>query len=150
MLKAFLAALRRFLDRWLPQPEPPAIEPEETKEKTAAADNGYDVFHYHDGERERRIDPLAAWRKIWNHPDCDIASDIKIAQDPTKSTDGEPMFKPADVFAAEDRINALVRDVFGVKAYNGEDQTGLTVERTQELLTDYFTWMNERKKKRSS
>lgn len=106
-----------------------------------------EIFVYWDGERERRADPLVLWRKIWNHPECNLQPDYKMAANPTRQ-DGQPMFPREMVLAAEDRIFALIREVFDVKQFT-ENSPGLTVTKTEDLLVAFLEYMDELKKKRS-
>lgn len=101
------------------------------------------IFRYHDGTRSRAIDPLVAWRRMWEHPTCNPEKDIEPATGLT--SDGTPI--PFDQ-AAQDRVIAMARDMFDLKPFN-ENGTGLTIDETQGLLFQFMLFMNAIKKKRA-
>lgn len=106
------------------------------------------LFAYWDGEKERHIDPLVAWRAIWSHSACDFANDAKTALDP-KGPDGQPLLPRAAVLDAEDKITGMTRDVFGVREWT-EAAPGLTLDETNTLLARFLAFISELKKKRNS
>lgn len=99
------------------------------------------IFRFYDGSRDRAIDPLVAWRTMWEHPTCNPNTDFEpavgIAPDGS-STKYDP--------AAQDRVLDMARQMFGVKAYS-EDNPGLTIEETFALLWRFMNYMNTLKKK---
>lgn len=106
------------------------------------------LFEYWDGQRTRQIDPIAAYRAIWTNPACDLASDARTAQNPL-TADGLPMIPAAEVYAAEDRLRQMTRDVFGVQAWS-ETQPGLTVDEVDQLLASFWVYIHQLKKKRNT
>lgn len=105
------------------------------------------LFGYWDGSQQRRIDPLVAWRGIHNHPDCNWVADMRMAANPLLK-DGSSFYPVEEVRAAEDRLLALIRDVFGVREWQ-EDQPGLTIDETNELLGNFIQYVADLKKKRN-
>lgn len=90
-----------------------------------------DIFQFWDGRRIRRIDPLVAWRVMWQHPTCNVSDDLNAADN------GD--------FEAQARALAMTRDMFGVQAWS-EDSPGLTVDETYSLLCDFLDYMGRKKK----
>lgn len=107
-----------------------------------------ELFVYFDGERQRGVDPLKAWRGIWAHKEIDLASDVKVSANLTMA-DGKAAYAESEVYAAEDRIRQLTREVFGVKEWT-DSTPGLTVAETDRLLADFLDYMEGLKKKRKT
>lgn len=107
-----------------------------------------ELFAYWDGHKQRRIDPLVAWRELWADPDIDLGRVIQVAMNPQKG-DGTPFYPDADVADAEAQLLSLIRKVFGVKEWR-EDVPGLTINETMDLFGQYMTYRTEIKKKRST
>lgn len=108
-----------------------------------------EIFVYSDGQQERSIDPLLAWRQLWNDPEVDLAAEAKVARDPKIERPGkEPvsMYPAAEVLAAEDRVIGLTRKVFGVKPLA---EGGLTMRETDALLGRFLRYADALKKKRN-
>lgn len=105
-----------------------------------------EIFTYWDGAKERRIDPLVAWRGIWGHKEIDLARAVKISVNPTLA-DGKPVYQPEEIYAAEDQMRQLACEVFGVQQYS-ESAPGLTVAELDELLSRFIGYMTDLKKKR--
>lgn len=99
-----------------------------------------DVFTYWDGERRRSIDPMLAHRGLWRDADCDLRADARLSSG--QLDEGQPRPTPEEVMAAEDRILALVRRTFGVRAY-AEGSPGLTVGETFALLARFLEFTAE-------
>lgn len=106
-----------------------------------------EIFTYFDGEKIRYADPIACWRSIWNHPTIDLAHEFKVTANP-KMADGERPYTKEEMFAAEDRIRELMRDVFKLKPWS-EESPGLTVGETDNLLTAFMAYVTDIKKKLS-
>jgi hypothetical protein len=111
---------------------------------SSPADRG--LFRYWDGSKRRAIDPVAAYRQLFNDPDCDLLSDVATAHNPLNE-DGSRFYSPQDVIAAEDRLRALTRKIFGVAMWT-ESQSGLTLDETDELLNGFVGFCEDLKKKR--
>jgi hypothetical protein len=102
-----------------------------------------DIYHFWDGARWRAVDPLVAWRTMWEHPLCDPDRDFGPATGYGPS--GETIsYDPQ----AQDRVLAMARDMFGVSPWT-ESQPGLTINETFSLLWDFLGYMESLKKKRS-
>jgi len=101
------------------------------------------IFRYWDGKRTRVLDPLAAWRQLWEDPDCsperDFGPACGIAPN-GQSMDYDP--------AAQDRVLTLARKMFGVEPWTEKTPRGLTVNETFELLWGFMSYMDGLKKKR--
>ncbi len=91
-----------------------------------------DIFQYWDGVRKRSIDPEVAWKLMWSDPDCVIKDDFKSAD--------------AGDVDAWDRIQAMGRRMFGVKAYS-DTQPGLTEHELSKLIGEFVRYMGVLKKK---
>ncbi len=92
-----------------------------------------DIFPYHDGHRDRRIDPLVAWDRYITFPNFDPKSEFEAA-DEGDST-------------AIARVVALVCTMFDVKEYDGQTGEGLTRDEMQKLLGAFMTYFATLKKK---
>jgi len=105
------------------------------------------IFRYWDGFKQRAIDPVLAYRQLMNDQECQLFSDVATARNP-KLQDGSAMYPIEEVLAAEDRHRALTRKVFGLKEWN-ENQHGLTLDETDDVLNKFFVYCDELKKKRN-
>lgn len=114
--------------------------------REAVASRERELFAFSDGQSMRRVDPLVAWRKLWSHPEIDLSSELKITANPLMS--GQSVYTAAEVYAAEDRVRELVRDVFGVRRWS-EQQVGLTEAETDDLLASFMAYIGDLKKKRN-
>jgi hypothetical protein len=110
--------------------------------------NDRELFVYWDGQKQRRIDPLVAWRRMMADPECNFAQDFQVAMNPAKK-DGTPFYPDALVDEAEQRLLRLTRETFDVTAW-AENEAGLTVAETIDLLGDFLRFRVELKKKRST
>ena len=113
-------------------------------------DRDRNIFRYWDGARMRAIDPALAWRAIWEG--CDLLGDAKVAANPlvedrSRQDYGQPFYPVAEVNAANDRLRDVTRGVFDVQAWS-EDEPGLTLEETDELLGQFIRYCEDLKKKR--
>lgn len=97
-----------------------------------------EIFTYWDGERERRLDPLVAWRQLWGDTECNPQRDFG----PATGASGEP-YDPE----AMDRVLALIEKMFGSKPWDEKTDKGLTVNERLSLLWAYLGYMTELKKK---
>lgn len=94
-----------------------------------------DIFVYHDGTRQRSIDPWAALLAAYSDPECDL----KVIWPAVCRGDTE----------ATVQYEGLVRRVFGVQQYDPETDQGLTVLETHDLFRDFWAYIAELKKKRA-
>lgn len=90
------------------------------------------IFHYWDGRRNRKADPLAVLESLRTRKDFDLE------RDPVLAGEGE-----SDAIAATVRA---VRESFGVPAWS-EESWGLTGGESIALLTEFFTYLESVKKK---
>lgn len=107
-----------------------------------------ELFRYWDGAKQRSIDPVATWRKIWANDKCDLSLAAATTVNPVQA-DGTRFYPIEAVYAAEDQIRDLTRDIFGVKAWD-ESTPGLTVDETDELLNRFLAYCGDLKKKRKA
>lgn len=105
------------------------------------------LFRYWDGVKNRSIDPVATYRKLWTSDDCRLMEDAATARNPLKE-DGAALYPITDVYEAEDRLRTMTRQIFGVKEWQ-EGQPGLTVDETDELLNRFMEFCADLKKKRN-
>ena len=103
-----------------------------------------EIFEYFDGEKSRKIDPIYAWRKMWNDSECDPNKDFGPAHG--YDADGNEIEHSPE---ALDRVMDMTRRIFGVSPWS-EDSEGLTEKETLELLTDFVQYVTEIKKKRKT
>lgn len=99
------------------------------------------IFRFHDGIRNRAIDPLVAWRIMWEHPECNPEVDFEPAVG--LAPDGSRVKFDN---GAQDRVLKMAREMFGLKPYS-EGSPGLTVAETIELLWSFLAYMRSLKKK---
>lgn len=105
------------------------------------------LFRYWDGAKQRESDPIAAHRGVWLDEDCQLLEDGPISLNP-RNEDGTAIYPIAEVVAAENRIRALTRKVFGVQEWK-EGQPGLTALETDELMNRFIEFCEGLKKKRA-
>lgn len=105
------------------------------------------IFRYFDGVKQREIDPVAAYRLLWLG-DCDLLTDSATARNPPKA-DGTSFYPITEVYAAEDRLRAMTRKIFGVEEWS-EGKAGLTVDETDDLLNRFLSFCADIKKKRNA
>lgn len=89
------------------------------------------IYRYWDGKRFRRADPMVLYRSLMSHPKFDLST--------------HPQFIDEN---QEDRDITLsaIRDVFGVKAFDGLTGEGLTEEETVQLLWAFVSYCTAKKK----
>lgn len=101
-----------------------------------------EIYPYWDGQKQRFVDPVVAWRAMWEDPDCNPEADFGPA------TGIDSQGRPAEFDpASQDKVLAMIRRMFGVKSWS-ENVAGLTVNETFELLWDFLRYMDSLKKKR--
>lgn len=93
------------------------------------------IFRFHDGEKERSVDPLAIFRALRSLPDFDWETDAKGVE---RGDDDSIV-----------RTLAAIRQTFGVKPFDADKLTGLTDGETLNLLSE-FVWYLESLKKNGS
>jgi hypothetical protein len=106
------------------------------------------LFRYWDGVKQRAIDPVGAYRRVWNDDQCNLLSDATTARNPP-GPEGTAFYPFSEVIAAEDRLRELTRRVFDVKEWT-ESQPGLTLDETDLLLNNFLSFCADLKKKRST
>jgi len=92
-----------------------------------------DIFSYHDGTRQRSLDPWAALLDLWTDPEHDI--NLVLAG----SARGEP--------EAQRQLEAMVRRVFDIPVFDPEDGRGLTILELHELHARFSRYIRDLKKK---
>lgn len=92
-----------------------------------------DIFSYHDGARQRSIDPWAALLELWTDPEHDI--NLVLAG----SARGEP--------EAQRQLETMVRRVFGIPEFDPATQRGLTILELHELHARFSRYIRDLKKK---
>ena len=92
-----------------------------------------DIFQYHDGTRQRSLDPWAALLDLWTDPEHDI--NLVLAG----SARGEP--------EAQRQLEAMVRRVFDIPAFEPESRQGLTILELHELHARFSRYIRDLKKK---
>lgn len=106
-----------------------------------------EIFAYWDGAKQRRIDPLVAWRKLWGDPDINLGDEYKVALNPI-SEDGKQFYPDGMVAESEDRLLTLIRKTFDVQPWS-ESTPGLTIDETLDLLAAFLQFRAALKKKRN-
>ncbi len=92
-----------------------------------------ELFDYWDGTQQRKADPLACWRKIYNHE--------------TYRHDTHPLLMDEGDQEAIEIVLAMVREVFDVEEWDGE--SGLTQGETIDLFIDFLEYLDSVKKNTS-
>lgn len=101
------------------------------------------IFRYWDGRRTRAIDPLVAWRKMWEHPTCRPQDDFG----PATGMNADGTATPFDQQAL-DRVLSMAREMFDLQPFS-ESSPGLTIDETLSVLWTFIAFMNALKKKRA-
>lgn len=139
-----------------------------TKPVEVEQDDNRELFHYFDGEKDRRIDPLLAWDKIWtpkvstetplgpDEHDCVYDLDSFPALGLVKPSAGqngplEPMDTStpeayADHSTARKRFLRMIQVVFGTKEFDDVTGFGLTIDERIGLCLRFMAYMGELKK----
>jgi len=99
------------------------------------------LFRYWDGKKKRRIDPLPAWRMMFDNPDCIPDDDFGPATG--VNAEGNEIAFDGE---AQDRVLNMTRKMFGVKEWS-ESSGGLTANETLDLLWSFMGYMSELKKR---
>jgi hypothetical protein len=92
-----------------------------------------DIFQYHDGARQRSIDPWAALLDLWTDPEHDI--NLVLAG----SARGEP--------ESQRQLEEMVRRVFDIPTFDPEAGRGLTILELHELHARFSRYIRDLKKK---
>lgn len=88
------------------------------------------IFHYHDGRKRLRIDPVWAMVQLADHPRYVAERHLNEAQEGDRE--------------AIEIVCEAAQDVFGVKPYDGRD--GLTIAETLNLLAGFDDYLLTLKK----
>ena len=94
-----------------------------------------EIFRYHDGEKDRAIDPIAAHRKLGLH------NSFKLDSDPGLIDAGD--------LEAQARLLVAMRDVFGLKEWTEDadgTQHGATDSETVSLFVAFMEYLADLKK----
>lgn len=101
------------------------------------------IYRYWDGQRTRAIDPLIAWRKMWEHPTCRPQDDFGPATGMNADGTATPFEQEA-----LDRVLSMAREMFDLRQFS-ETSPGLTIDETLSVLWTFIAFMNALKKKRA-
>lgn len=105
------------------------------------------IYVYHDGERERRADPLAIRRAILRAAGGDIEGLVEAAltEDQSPITEGmapgergRRLLRQAE---AQERLAEVVRVAFGLKAFDPETGGGCTEEMVWRVWDHFHEYM---------
>lgn len=98
------------------------------------------IYHYWDGARRRKIDPLAAYRALLNHPQFDAPTHLTMVEvDASHAPSDQVDFLVKAAGEAFDVTLQATRDVFDVREWT-EDQPGLTQAETRDLLKGFMLY----------
>jgi hypothetical protein len=103
-----------------------------------------DIFNYWDGQRKRSIDPLVAYHRMIAHESCRVRDDLATVDLSSRKPDDPAL--AAEAWAATERVQQMIRDMFGVKVLA---DGGLTQYECDDLLADFLNYMERVKKKRN-
>lgn len=94
------------------------------------------LFKYFDGTKERRIDPMRAWREIQNDKEFNLEtmSPLMDKQEEPETTTG---------------LNCICK-VFGVERFDDRTGKGLTDGQLMNLLADFEGYLHDLQKKTSN
>lgn len=90
------------------------------------------IFVYWDGDAERRIDPLKAYRDLYNH------DEFRMDIHPVAAEEGDD--DALTIFLS------AMREVFGLKEYDASTDTGLPIAETCTLFVDFCDYIENLKK----
>jgi hypothetical protein len=99
------------------------------------------VFRFWDGDQWRSIDPLPAWRALFNDPNLDLAEDFGVF------TDQEEKYTVEQQSEAGSRIIASARRAFIMPVYDGKH--GATESDCYGAVLRLGDWMDRVKKNTS-
>lgn len=100
------------------------------------------IFHYWDGKRNRRIDPMVVYRRLDEHPEFDWDNDTKLF---ANIGDERKMLRDAAEEAMQKCI-AATREAFAVSAFDSVSGCGLTEMETLSLFESFCVYMGVLKK----
>ena len=95
-----------------------------------------EIYRYHDGQRTRGADPIEVLRKMGNHEKFVFEKHVAECASPEPAI-SEP--------AAEISI-AATRDIFGIKPWSDETESGLTELETLAVLNGFCEFIDGLKK----
>jgi hypothetical protein len=91
------------------------------------------LFGFWDGNKTRYVDPFKTHRALWNHDDlpdvAEMAGLFDTAQEPEASL-----------------YISAVADVFGVKRWDAETETGLSDYEIVRIMNSMYEWLDDQKK----
>lgn len=115
------------------------------------------IFIFHDGNRERKVDPIASFKLIhYGEHDCQIDRDwwLAVGEDAKGnplpvSEDSEQRVKDGkEQVEARDRVLAMCKAMFDVTDYDGDKNIGLTTDEQLALVAGFLMFMDILKKTR--
>lgn len=110
---------------------------ETTKERTPeteAKPTERDIFRFHDGQRQRAIDPMKVWFAMWSEEDIDLGRLLdRMAENELE---------------AVKELLPIARKWFGIQEFNEDDESGMTDLEFCPILNSWFDYLFDLKKKR--
>jgi hypothetical protein len=91
------------------------------------------IFHFHDGIRARRADPIRVWSLLQTDPKLELPRHVKEL-----SSELNPICAAASLI-----VSAAVRRAFSLPEF---DAGGLTDQECHELFLAYEEWLLDQKK----
>lgn len=107
------------------------------------------VFEFWDGEKERKIDPLAVQESILADESLTFRADMALLQTPVGTDDTLGQQMERDQIAAARRIRDSFRKAMGIEPYteDGGNERGLTDAETDALFEVFDRFLADAKKK---
>ena len=105
-----------------------------TPETTEPQPTERDIFRFHDGTRQRAMDPMKIWAAMWSSDDIDIGKSLdRMAQNELE---------------AVTELLPHARKWLSVPEFNEADETGMTDLEFCRVLYQWLNYVIELKKKR--
>jgi hypothetical protein len=107
---------------------------ETTQERTPAEQpTERDIFRFHDGTRQRAMDPLKIWTAMWSDENIDVAKLLdRMSHNELESVN---------------ELIASARTWLKVPDYNEDDNTGMTDLEFCQVMYQWFEYVIQLKKK---
>lgn len=90
-----------------------------------------EIFVFHDGYKERTVDPLVALRRLHTVPNFNLEYDQKLIV----------ANKPPDCYEALGRLVQAARKAFNLPEYDEVKKEGVLEAKCLEIMTEYAAWM---------
>lgn len=93
-----------------------------------------DIFRFHDGQRQRAVDPMKVWFAMWSEEDIDLGRLLdRMAENELE---------------AVKELLPIARKWFGIQEFNEDDESGMTDLEFCPILNSWFDYLFDLKKKR--